>query len=403
MNAVQPLQNHKCIVVGITGGIAAFKICSLVSSLKKQGYEVIVLMTKDAEQFVTPLTLQTLSGQKVITDMFTTDFTPDVHHISIAKKADAFVIAPATANIIAKVSNGIADDMLTTTFLAAECPKLIVPAMNTHMLMNPITQDNLAKCRHYGMHVLESDEGYLACGDVGSGRMPEPAEIEDAVKELLVTDKYLTGKKVLITAGPTQEAIDPVRYLTNHSTGKMGFALARTARNAGAEVTLVAGRNTLAPIRGVNTVNVASAQEMADAVLSRQEESDAMILAAAVADYTPVHAADEKIHKSEGNLSIECRRTVDILASLGQHKRPGQILIGFSMETENMIERTKEKLQKKNCDYIVGNNLNEKGAGFGTDTNRTVILSKDSLIDLGLLSKDDTASEILRQCLKENA
>lgn len=403
MNAVQPLQNHKCIVVGITGGIAAFKICSLVSSLKKQGYEVIVLMTKDAEQFVTPLTLQTLSGQKVITDMFTTDFTPDVHHISIAKKADAFVIAPATANIIAKVSNGIADDMLTTTFLAAECPKLIVPAMNTHMLMNPITQDNLAKCRHYGMHVLESDEGYLACGDVGSGRMPEPAEIEDAVKELLVTDKYLTGKKVLITAGPTQEAIDPVRYLTNHSTGKMGFALARAARNAGAEVTLVAGRNTLAPVRGVNTVNVASAQEMADAVLSRQEESDAMILAAAVADYTPVHAADEKIHKSEGNLSIECRRTVDILASLGQHKRPGQILIGFSMETENMIERTKEKLQKKNCDYIVGNNLNEKGAGFGTDTNRTVILSKDSQIDLGLLSKDDTASEILRQCLKENA
>ncbi len=403
MNAVQPLQNHKCIVVGITGGIAAFKICSLVSSLKKQGYEVIVLMTNDAEQFVTPLTLQTLSGQKVITDMFTTDFTPDVHHISIAKKADAFVIAPATANIIAKVSNGIADDMLTTTFLAAECPKLIVPAMNNHMLMNPITQDNLAKCRHYGMHVLESDEGYLACGDVGSGRMPEPAEIEDAVKELLVTDKYLTGKKVLITAGPTQEAIDPVRYLTNHSTGKMGFALARAARNAGAEVTLVAGRNTLAPVRGVNTVNVASAQEMADAVLSRQEESDAMILAAAVADYTPVHAADEKIHKSEGNLSIECRRTVDILASLGQHKRPGQILIGFSMETENMIERTKEKLQKKNCDYIVGNNLNEKGAGFGTDTNRTVILSKDSQIDLGLLSKDDTASEILRQCLKENA
>lgn len=403
MNAVQPLQNHKCIVVGITGGIAAFKICSLVSSLKKQGYEVIVLMTKDAEQFVTPLTLQTLSGQKVITDMFTTDFTPDVHHISIAKKADAFVIAPATANIIAKVSNGIADDMLTTTFLAAECPKLIVPAMNTHMLMNPITQDNLAKCRHYGMHVLESDEGYLACGDVGSGRMPEPAEIEDAVKELLVTDKYLTGKKVLITAGPTQEAIDPVRYLTNHSTGKMGFALARAARNAGAEVTLVAGRNTLAPVRGVNTVNVISAQEMADAVLSRQDESDAMILAAAVADYTPVHAADEKIHKSEGNLSIECRRTVDILASLGQHKRPGQILIGFSMETENMIERTKEKLQKKNCDYIVGNNLNEKGAGFGTDTNRTVILSKDSQIDLGLLSKDDTASEILRQCLKENA
>ena len=393
----------KNIVLAVTGSIAAYKIANLASMLKKLNCNVDVLMTQNATNFINSITFETLTGTKCLVDTFDRNFQYSVEHISIAKKADLVLVAPASANVIGKLANGIADDMLTTTFLAAECPKLIVPAMNTHMLMNPITQDNLAKCRHYGMHVLESDEGYLACGDVGSGRMPEPAEIEDAVKELLVTDKYLTGKKVLITAGPTQEAIDPVRYLTNHSPGKMGFALARTARNAGAEVTLVAGRNTLAPIRGVNTVNVASAQEMADAVLSRQEESDAMILAAAVADYTPVHAADEKIHKSEGNLSIECRRTVDILASLGQRKRPDQILIGFSMETENMIERTKEKLQKKNCDYIVGNNLNEKGAGFGTDTNRTVILSKDSLIDLGLLSKDDTASEILRQCLKENA
>ncbi len=331
------------------------------------------------------------------------DYTPDVHHISLAKKADVFVIAPATANIIAKVSNGIANDMLTTTFLAATCPKLIVPAMNTNMLMNPITQDNLAKCRHYGMHVLESDAGYLACGDVGSGRMPEPKEIEDAVKELLVTDKYLTGKKILITAGPTQEAIDPVRYITNHSTGKMGYALARAARNAGAQVILVAGKNALAPVEGVETISVVSAKEMADAVLARQAECDAMILSAAVADYTPVETAEEKIHKGDGNLSIECKRTTDILATLGQKKQPGQILIGFSMETENMIERTKEKLLKKNCDYIVGNNLKEKGAGFGTDTNHTVIIAKDRQMDLGLLSKEDTAAEILRQCLKENA
>jgi phosphopantothenoylcysteine decarboxylase/phosphopantothenate--cysteine ligase, prokaryotic len=402
MEIKQPLQN-KCVIVGITGGIAAYKVCSLVSSLKKQGCEVHVLMTKEAEQFITPLTLQTLSGQKVITDMFSVDYTPDVHHISLAKKADVFVIAPATANIIAKVSNGIADDMLTTTFLAATCPKLIVPAMNTNMLMNPITQDNLAKCRHYGMHVLESDAGYLACGDVGSGRMPEPKEIEDAVKELLVTDKYLTGKKILITAGPTQEAIDPVRYITNHSTGKMGYALARAARNAGAQVILVAGKNALAPVEGVETISVVSAKEMADAVLARQAECDAMILSAAVADYTPVETAEEKIHKGDGNLSIECKRTTDILATLGQKKQPGQILIGFSMETENMIERTKEKLQKKNCDYIVGNNLKEKGAGFGTDTNHTVIIAKDRQMDLGLLSKEDTAAEILRQCLKENA
>jgi len=398
---IKQLQN-KCVIIGITGGIAGYKVCSLVSSLKKQGCEVHVLMTKDAEKFITPLTLQTLSGQKVITDMFSVDYTPDVHHISLAKKADAFVIAPATANVIAKVANGIADDMLTTTFLASTCPKLIVPAMNTNMLMNPITQDNLARCKYYGMHVLESDTGYLACGDVGSGRMPEPEEIEDAVKGMLVTDKYLTGKKILITAGPTQEAIDPVRYITNHSTGKMGYALARAARNAGAQVILVTGENSLSPIEGVKTISIVSAQEMAEAVLARQSECDVMILSAAVADYTPLETAAEKIHKGEENLSILCKRTIDILATLGQRKKPGQILIGFSMETEKMIERTKEKLQKKNCDYIVGNNLKEKGAGFGTETNHTIIISKNRQMDLGLLSKEDTAIEILRQCLKEN-
>lgn len=397
----KPLQN-KCAVIGVSGGIAAFKICSLVSQLKQQGCEVHVLMTKEAEQFVTPLSLQTLSGQKVITDMFSTDYTPDVHHISLAKKADVFVIAPATANIIAKIANGIADDMLTTTFLAASCSKLLVPSMNTNMLMNPITQDNIKKCKSYGMRVLESDDGYLACGTSGKGRLPEPEEIEDAIVELLNKDKYLMGQKILITAGPTQESLDPVRYITNHSTGKMGYALARQARNAGADVILVAGPNSLKPIRGIQTIAVTSAQEMADAVLSYQDICDVMIMAAAVADYTPAHKEDEKIHKGDGEYSIACKRTTDILATLGENKKPGQILIGFSMETENLEERTKEKLVKKNCDYIVGNNLRDKGAGFGTETNKTIIFSKDGKIDLGLQSKENTASEILRQCIKEN-
>jgi phosphopantothenoylcysteine decarboxylase/phosphopantothenate--cysteine ligase len=398
----QQERQNKCAVIGVTGGIAAFKIYSLVSHLKQQGCEVHVLMTKEAEKFVTPLSFQALSGQKVITDMFTVDYTPEVQHIALAKKADIFVIAPATANIIAKAAHGIADDMLTTVFLAANCPKLIVPAMNTQMLMNPITQDNLALCRHYGMHVLESDEGYLACGDTGKGRLPEPEEIEDAMQEMLCTDKYLQGRKILVTAGPTQEALDPVRYLTNHSTGKMGYALARQARNAGAEVTLVAGPNVLDDIRGVKMIHTVSAADMAEAVLSRQDESDAMILAAAVADYAPADPSSEKIHKSEGDLSIACKRTVDILATLGKNKRPGQVLIGFSMETEKMAEHTKEKMLKKNCDFIVGNNLKEPGAGFGTDTNRTVIFGRETQTDLGLLSKEDTAAQILKQCLKEN-
>lgn len=396
------MNDRKCVLIGVTGGIAAYKICPVVSSLKKQGYDVNVLMSKEAEKFVTPLTFQSLSNNKVITDMFTTDYTPEVHHVSLAKKADAFVIAPATANVIAKVANGIADDMLTTTFLAATCPKLIVPAMNTHMLENPVTQDNLKKCEHYGMHILQSDSGYLACGDYGSGRLPEPDEIEDAIKQVLVTDHFLKGKKVLITAGPTEEAVDPVRCITNHSSGKMGFALAKAARNFGAEVTLVAGKNSLKPVRGVQTINVVSARDMAEAVLPRQQEMDVMILAAAVADYTPVHVADNKIHKGDGPASIELERTTDILATLGNNKRENQTLIGFSMETDHMIERTEKKLEAKNCDYIVANNLKEKGAGFATDTNRVTILSRDHEEELGLLSKYDTAVRILEYCLKEN-
>ena len=395
------MNENKCIIVGITGGIAVYKICYLVSSLKKQGYDVHVLMSKEAQEFVTPLTFQTLSNNKVITDMFTIDYTPDVHHISLAKKADLFVIAPATANVIAKVANGIADDMLTTTFLASNCKKLIVPAMNTQMLMNPVTQDNIQKCKNYGMHIFESNSGYLACGDVGKGRLPEPDEIEDKIKEVMEDDKFLAGKHILVTAGPTSEAIDPVRMITNHSTGKMGYALARAARNMGAHVTLVSGTKQIEDIRDVEMVHVTSAKDMAEAVLSRQNDMDCMILAAAVADYTPVSVADNKIHKSEGEMSIPLKRTQDILKTLGENKKDGQVLIGFSMETENMVERTKEKLVKKNCDYIVANNLKEKGAGFGTDTNIVTLISKEYEKEFGILSKYDTAVKILKTCLKE--
>lgn len=393
----------KCILVGVTGGIAAFKICSLVSSLKKAGHEVHVIMTKEAERFVTPLTFQSLTNQKVITDMFTIDYTPDVHHVSLAKKADVFVIAPATANIIAKVAHGIADDMLTTTFLAADCPKLIVPAMNTKMLENPITQDNIATCKKYGMHVLASASGYLACGDVGSGRMPEASTIQDAIYSIMASHKerFLEGKKVLVTAGPTCEDIDPVRYITNHSSGKMGYALARAARDAGAEVILVAGKTDLVDPVWVEMVKITSAAELKEAVLSRSKKMDVVIMAAAVADYKPVHRADQKIKKSDEDFSIPLERTTDILLELGKEKKKGQIIIGFAMETEDLIENAKKKLKKKNADYIVANSIAEKGAGFAGDTNRVHILSQKGKEDLGLLSKDETAVKILEYCLKK--
>lgn len=390
----------KCVIVGVTGGIAAYKACALVSMLKKAGHDVHVLMTKSAQEFVTPLTFQTLSANRVITDMFSVDYEPDVHHVSLAKKADAFVVAPATADFIAKAANGIADDMLTTTFLAAYCPKLVVPAMNTHMLANPATQDNLRRLKKYGIHIMESDAGYLACGDVGKGRMPEPAEIADALSALLYTDKFLAGKQVLITAGGTQEAIDPVRCITNHSTGRMGYALARAARNAGAAVTLVSGKTDLPAPYGVHMVPVISAKDMADAVLSVSDGMDAIIMAAAVADYTPVKTADEKIKKEEGGLQIDLCRTTDILKELGGRKHEGQVLIGFAMETENLYANAQKKLVEKNADFIAANSLRDKGAGFGVDTNKVTILSKDHQEQLGLLSKDDTAEEILKYCLK---
>lgn len=391
---------HACVIVGISGGIAAYKTCGLVSSLHQEGCEVHVLMTAAAQQFITPLTLQTLSGQRVITDMFSTDYEPEVHHISLAKKADVFVIAPASADIIAKIAGGIADDMLTTTFLAADCPKLIVPAMNTHMLENPATQRNLELCRSYGIHILESSSGYLACGDTGRGRMPEPKEIADAVKQLLMQDHFLQGRKVLITAGPTREALDPVRCLTNYSSGKMGYALARAARNAGAEVTLVSGVTHLDPVRGVQMVPVISAQQMYDEVTARSDQMDVMILAAAVADYRPREIAADKIHKRDGELTIELERTQDILAELGRRKKPGQVLIGFAMETADMLASARQKLERKNCDFIIANNVKEAGAGFEVDTNRVTVVSPEGETDLGLLSKDETAAQILRHCLE---
>ena len=392
---------NKCIVVGVTAGIAAYKICQLVSSLKKQGNEVHVIMTKEAEKFVTPLTFQTLSNQKVITDMFTVDYTPDVHHISLAKKADLFVVAPATANIIAKIAHGLADDMLTTTFLASTCPKLIVPAMNTNMLNNPITQDNIATCQKYGIHIMCSGSGYLACGDVGAGRLPEPEEIEDAIAALVETDRYLNGRHVVITAGATQEEIDPVRYITNHSTGKMGYALAKEARNAGARVTLISGKTNLPKPYGVDVVSVTSAADMAKSVIDNFEKADVLIMSAAVADYTPIEKAEQKIKKTDGNLSIALKRTQDILLTIGQKKREDQIVIGFAMETENLLENAAKKLQEKNANYIIANSIREPGAGFGVDTNIVKIISPTSVEDLGLLSKDETAKEILRHCLKK--
>ncbi len=390
----------KCIVVGVCGGIAAYKICSLVSSLKKRGHEVHVLMTKEAESFVGPLTFQTLSGQRVVLDMMSIDYEPDVHHISLARKADCFVIAPATANVIAKVAHGIADDMLTTTFLAADCEKLLVPAMNTYMLENPVTQDNIALCRKYGMHILESASGYLACGDTGKGRMPEASVILDAVESLLEKDRYLSGRNVLVTAGPTREDIDPVRYITNHSSGKMGYALARAARNAGAKVVLVTGCVNIEEPVNVEMVHVTSAAEMAQAVLERSQEQDAIIMAAAIADYTPKEKADQKLKKGDGELYIELERTTDILLELGKRKKEGQVLIGFAMETENLLANAAGKLAKKNADYIVANSIADAGAGFGVDTNVVTIISKEGEKSLGLLSKDETAEKILSYCLK---
>ena len=387
----------KTVVLGVTGGIAAYKIANLASMLVKQHANVRVIMTQNATNFITPTTFETLTGKKCLVDTFDRNFEFQVEHVSLAKQADIFMIAPATANVIAKVAHGLADDMLTTTFLACRSPKYIVPAMNTQMYENPLTKDNLNICRKYGMHVIEPASGYLACGDTGAGKMPEPETLFEYILQELACEKDLAGKKVLVTAGPTREAIDPVRYITNHSTGKMGYAIARAAARRGAEVTLVSGPVDLKAPLGVRLVPVISAKNMFDAVTSVSAEQDAIIKAAAVADYRPAVVGAEKTKKSDGNMNIELERTDDILAWLGAHRREGQVLCGFSMETQNMLENSRAKLAKKNVDMIVANSLRTAGAGFGTDTNLVTVITKDGAEELELMSKDQVAHELLNR------
>ena len=387
----------KTVVLGVSGGIAAYKIASLASMLVKQHANVRVIMTQNATNFITTTTFETLTGQKCLVDTFDRNFEFQVEHVSLAKQADIFMIAPATANVIAKVAHGLADDMLTTTFLACKKPKYIVPAMNTQMYENQITQDNLEICRKYGMHVIDPASGYLACGDTGAGKMPEPETLFEYILQELACEKDLAGKTVLVTAGPTREAIDPVRYITNHSTGKMGYAIARAAARRGAEVTLVSGPVDLKAPLGVKLVPVVSAKDMFDAVTSVSEQQDAIIKAAAVADYRPAVVGAEKTKKSDGNMNIELERTDDILAWLGAHRRAGQVLCGFSMETQNMLENSQAKLAKKKVDMIVANSLRTAGAGFGTDTNIVTVITKDGAEELELMSKDAVAHELLNR------
>ena len=386
----------KTVVLGISGSIAAYKIAYLASALKKLHADVEVIMTENATQFITPVTFESLTGNKCLVDTFDRNFKFSVEHIALAKRADIFMLAPATANVIAKVAHGLADDMLTTTFLACKCPKYISPAMNTQMFENPITQDNLKICQSYGMHVIQPACGYLACGDTGAGKMPEPEELLDHIIHEIAYPKNLTGKKILVTAGPTREALDPVRFLTNHSTGKMGYAIARVAAARGAEVTLVTGPTEIKKPGFVKVVPIESAREMYEAVTAASEEQDAIIKAAAVADYRPAHVSDEKIKKKDGDeLSIPVERTDDILAYLGSHKKPGQFLCGFSMETEHMLENSRKKLEKKNLDMIVANNLKVAGAGFGTDTNIVTLITKAGERQLEKMSKEQVADKLL--------
>lgn len=391
----------KTVVLGVTGGIAAYKIPNLASMLKKQHANVEVIMTENAENFITPIAFESLTGNKCLVDTFDRNFQFQVEHVALAKRADIFVIAPATANVIAKVAHGIADDMLTTTFLACRAPKYIVPAMNTQMYESPITQDNLEMCRRYGMKVVEPASGYLACGDTGAGKMPEPAELLEYIMSEIACEKDLIGKKVLVTAGPTREAIDPVRYITNHSTGKMGYAIAEAAARRGAEVTLVSGPVDLKVPLGVKFVPVVSARDMFEAVTSVSGEQDAIIKAAAVADYRPKVVGTEKTKKKDGDMSIELERTDDILAWLGEHRRPGQILCGFSMETQNMLENSRVKLDRKHIDMVVANNLKVAGAGFGTDTNIVTIITHEGVEELELMTKSEVAHRLLDRIFKQ--
>lgn len=385
----------KTIILGVTGSIAAYKIANLASMLMKQHCEVHVIMTENATKFINPITFESLTNQKCLVETFDRNFQFHVAHVSLAKKADAMLIAPASANVIAKLANGIADDMLTTTALAMGGPMLVAPAMNTAMYENPITQDNIKRLQQYGKIIIEPDTGYLACKDVGKGKMVSETVLMEYLLKEVAREKDLQGKRVLITAGPTREAIDPVRYITNHSTGKMGYALARCAMLRGAKVTLITGPTNLEKPMFVDCIEVTTAKEMFEAVKEHYSEADYIIKSAAVADYRPSQVAQDKIKKQEGEASISLERTDDILAYLGTHKKPGQVICGFSMETKDLIENSKAKLKKKNVDMIVANNVKVEGAGFGTDTNVVTLITEQEIKNLPLLSKQEVADEIL--------
>ena len=389
----------KTVLLGVTGGIAAYKAAALASALVKLHAAVEVVMTENATQFVTPLTFEQLTGRRVSVDTFDRNFAHQVEHISLSQRTDLVIIAPATANVCAKLANGLANDMLTTTVLACRCPKLIAPAMNTAMYENPVTQDNLARLKGYGWEVIDPACGRLACGAVGAGKLPEPEMLLEHILRVLGMPRDLLGQRVLVTAGPTQEALDPVRYLTNHSTGKMGYAIAKMAMLRGAEVTLISGPTAISKPPFVRVVEVVSAEEMFKAVAEHSPNADMIFKAAAVADYTPAGYSDEKLKKAGGELSIPLSRTQDILKYLGENKKPGQILCGFSMETQNMVENSREKLKKKNADMICANNLKQAGAGFGTDTNIITLITQEDIQELPLQSKEDAANAILDKAL----
>ena len=389
----------KTVVLGVTGSIAAYKIANLASSLVKLHADVHVIMTKNATNFINPIAFETLTKNKCMTDTFDRNFMYNVAHVSIADKADVMLAAPASANIIAKMAHGIADDMLSTTYLAMKCPVIVSPAMNVNMFTNPVVQRNIKTLEDFGVTVIPPDNGYLACGYTGAGKMPSEQVLLDYILRVIAKEKDLAGKRVLVTAGPTRESIDPVRFITNHSTGKMGYAVARQAMLRGAEVTLVSGPVSIDPPPFVRVVNVSSAKDMFEAVKVNFADADIIIKTAAVADYTPESTADEKIKKSDGSLSIQMKRTADILKWLGENKRDGQVLCGFSMETENMLENSRAKLQKKNADLIAANSLRDEGSGFGTDTNHLVLIKRDGVTDLPLLSKSDAADKLLDELL----
>ena len=393
----------KTVVLGVSGSIAAYKIVDLASKLSKLHCNVHVIMTKNATNFIHPITFETLTNNRCLVDTFDRNFQYNVEHVALAKQADVVLIAPATANVIAKMAHGIADDMLTTTVLACNCKKIVAPAMNTQMLHNPITQDNLDILKHYGFEIIEPATGMLACKDIGDGKLPDTDVLLDYILKAIAFEKDMEGLNVLVTAGPTQESLDPVRYITNHSTGKMGYAIARNAMLRGANVTLVSGETSIPKPRFVDVVDIKSAADMFEAVTSRADEQDIIIKAAAVADYTPSTVSDDKIKKSDGDMSIPLDRTQDILKYLGEHKRPNQFLCGFSMETKDMLENSRRKLVHKNLDMIVANNLKVTGAGFGVDTNVITMIMPGKEIALEMMSKDEVAEQILDEVLRQRA